>query len=159
MSEAFLIGNIAVAVILITASYFDLKERRIPDFTVLAMFMCGVLDLLCTVMSEGGVTEICRSLLLEKALGLIVAIIVCISSGFVSKDGLGGGDIKMLSALGFTLGINKYLQTMIFTAVCSLVVTLVLLVARRIEKDATLPFAPFMVLGLAFKVLTEFMSR
>lgn len=145
--------NIAIMATLITASNIDLKERRIPNITVIAMFVYGFLDIAYVLVVEKGLTDLSKEILIEKVLGFIVAILICVLSRYISKEGLGAGDIKMLAALGFTLGLTMFLQMMIFTAVFALILTLIMLAMHKLDKTSTLPFAPYMALGMGVTFL------
>ncbi len=157
--EVLYIRNIAIMATLFTASNIDLRERRIPNITVIAMFLYGLLDITYVLVAEHGITDLSKEVLFSKGLGFIVAISICVISRLVSKEGLGAGDIKMLAALGFTLGISLFLRMMVFTAVSAVILTLIMMSLRKIDRTSSLPFAPYMTLGLCAAFLIDSISR
>lgn len=159
IGTALYLRNTAIMATLLVATGFDLKERRIPNATVMTMFVCGLLSIIYILAVEGGFRDSAEDTLLEQGLGFIVATLICVISRYVAKEGLGAGDIKMLAALGFTLGLTLFLRMMIFTSVTALVFTIVMLLMRRLDKKSTLPFAPYITLGVCMTFLSDFISR
>lgn len=139
IGTALYLRNTAIMATLLVATGFDLKERRIPNATVMTMFVCGLLSIIYILAVEGGFRDSAEDTLLEQGLGFIVATLICVISRYVAKEGLGAGDIKMLAALGFTLGLTLFLRMMIFTSVTALVFTIVMLLMRRLDKKVLSP--------------------
>jgi leader peptidase (prepilin peptidase)/N-methyltransferase len=75
---------------------------------------------------------------------------------FLSKGGLGGGDIKLMAVLGMAAGWPFVLLVFLLAFVSGAVAGLILLLIKRKTWRATLPFAPF--LSLAF-FLTSFWGQ
>ena len=80
--EVLYIRNIAIMATLLTASNIDLKERRIPNITVIAMFIYGLLDIVYVLVVEKGFTDLSKEILIEKVLGFIVATLICVLSRY-----------------------------------------------------------------------------
>ncbi|MDP8204924.1 MAG: prepilin peptidase [Candidatus Tenebribacter mawsonii] len=65
------------------------------------------------------------------------------------KDSLGGGDIKLIAAIGAFLGIWGTLFTILFSSLIALATLLVL----KHDRQKHFPFGPFLVVGSIFYIL------
>ncbi len=74
--------------------------------------------------------------------GLIIIGLVII----LSRGAMGAGDMKLLGLLGLVLGWDKTLLTF-FIAVCTGSCMAYVLLLRRREMEAAIPFAPYLVIG------------
>lgn len=106
------------------AALQDCKKRIIPDAAVLLIALCAavkvILDLSAWWTSLAG--------------GLLTGLTFLVFA-LVNRDALGGGDVKLATALGALLGAEE--------AFLVLAVALVILcVWGRIRKAYSLPFAP-----------------
>lgn len=64
------------------------------------------------------------------------------------KDSMGGGDIKLVAALGAFLGVSKILLVFILSAVVGLAIALVAMVfSAALRKHHTIPFGPSLALA------------
>jgi leader peptidase (prepilin peptidase)/N-methyltransferase len=75
---------------------------------------------------------------------------------FLSKGGLGGGDIKLMAVLGLAAGWPFVLLVFLLAFVSGAVVGLILLFFKRKTWRASLPFAPFLLLAF---FLTSFWGQ
>ena len=73
----------------------------------------------------------------------------------MAKDGIGGGDLKLLLVLGFCYELQDFLGALAVTALLSLGVGAALLLSKKIEKGATLPFAPFLAIGVMAETIVQ----
>jgi leader peptidase (prepilin peptidase)/N-methyltransferase len=63
------------------------------------------------------------------------------------KEGMGGGDIKLLAMIGAFLGWKLALMTIMIGSLVGSVVGVSLLAAKVIAREEYIPFGPFLVLG------------
>lgn len=70
-------------------------------------------------------------------------LLVLVFDKIIGKESMGGGDIKLVSVIGFHLGFGKTFLGLIFACVFGLVFAL----ATGRKKGAAFPFGPFLVLG------------
>lgn len=87
-------------------------------------------------------------------MGLIAALPLLIVA--VVSDGIGGGDIKLSGALGFALGYQKALVTLITGLAVMLIYHAVLsFIRKRNHKPVCIayPMAPFMGAGYCIMLL------
>lgn len=65
----------------------------------------------------------------------------------ISRGGVGMGDVKLLSAMGFLLGLYGSICVLLYAQLAALVCAVILLVSRKATWKDTLPFAPFFTAG------------
>ncbi len=85
-------------------------------------------------------------------IGTAMITLILLSTAAVMTGGkaIGGGDIKLLSMLGFALGFLPFLELFIIAHITAAFFLLIWKVfqSKKVNKDTTLPFAPFILLGL-----------
>lgn len=86
--------------------------------------------------------------------GIIFILLYCVRR--IYPEGLGGGDIKLLSLLGFIVGV-KGIFIILFLASCfSLCFFGIGIALKRIEARKPIPFGPFISLGAICYVLVVY---
>ncbi|MEM7306177.1 MAG: prepilin peptidase [Planctomycetota bacterium] len=118
---------------LIVAAGFDLRTREIPDTIPVVLFLAALGAKLL------GLHPVAWS---GIALGAGAAFAV--GAALFACRGLGGGDVKLLAALGAALGARAFLPFAVATGLLGGVVALVL----RRRRGAELAYAPVMLGGL-----------
>ncbi len=132
----------------------DIRTRLIPKELLLEMVVveAGYLLLSCFLKTP----EIkLYQILVPPLVGFLVAALLCLCCRLLAKDGIGGGDLKLLLALGFCYELQDFLGALAITALLSLGVGAVLLLSKKIEKGATLPFAPFLAIGVMAETILQ----
>lgn len=135
----------------------DLRSRTIPWKWCLALGAGGLilalaktLTTILLVSRTGGSPIADRSLdtpLIFSAGGVLAAVGLGLLCRGVARDGFGRGDVKLMTALGATLGLFPFLRGMALTGIVSLGAALVLLLTKKAKPSDTLPFAPFLAVG------------
>ena len=75
---------------------------------------------------------------------------------FISGGALGGGDIKLIAALGLWLGWKSLLSVILYGAIAGGIAALVLLLMKKIKRKQFLAYGPYFALsavGLMLKLL------
>jgi leader peptidase (prepilin peptidase)/N-methyltransferase len=127
---------------LLVVSYIDLDHQIIPDVITLPGIGLGVLAAV-TVLPIG---------FLDSVLGLFVGGGVLLGLAWISpylfgKEGMGGGDIKLLAMIGAFLGWKPVVLTMLIGAIVGALVGVTLITLKVLRRDQYLPFGPFLALG------------
>lgn len=142
------IGAVGVALAAV-----DLAVQRLPDRLTLPLYP-GLLALFgLAALINGQPAQLLRALLGGVVLGLGYVVL-----GLLSRGQLGGGDIKLAGGLGIALGWLGWSTLFVGAAlgfVLMGVVSVVLLVARRVTLQHALSFGPFMLGGALVAVLTS----
>lgn len=127
---------------LLIVTCVDLLHQIIPDVITLPGIVVG---LLCaaTILPVGLVNS-----LLGVALGGGLLWGLAWASPYLfGKEGMGGGDIKLLAMIGSFLGWQPTLLTIMIGAIAGSLVGLSLISLKRMRRDQYLPFGPFLALG------------
>ena len=127
---------------LLVVSYIDFDHQIIPDAITLPGMGLGVLAAV-TVLPIG---------FLDSLLGLLVGGGVLFGLAWISpylfgKEGMGGGDIKLLAMIGAFLGWKPVVLTMLIGAIVGALVGVTLMTLNVLRRDQYLPFGPFLALG------------
>jgi leader peptidase (prepilin peptidase)/N-methyltransferase len=127
---------------LIVVSFIDLDHQIIPDVISLPGIVLG---LVVSALGQGPP-------LLDSVVGVFVGggILYAVAIGYhacTGREGMGGGDIKLLAMIGAFLGWRGVLVTLIIGSFTGAVVGTSLIVARRAQSRIPIPFGPFLALG------------
>lgn len=127
---------------LLAVTAIDLSHQIIPDVITLPGIGLGLL-FSGTILPTGW---------LDSALGILVGggilwAIAWVSPYVFGKEGMGGGDIKLLAMIGAFLGWKPTLLTIMVGALAGSLVGLSLIALKVLKRDQYIPFGPFLALG------------
>ena len=134
--------------VLIVITLIDIKEMIIPDILVVIILGLSILHKGINYFVYGVSPEILSSIggfLLAG--GLFLAIVL------LSRGGMGGGDVTLIAALGFVIGIKYILLTIFLSFILGAIISLFLLATKLKTRKDPIPFGPFIVLGFFITVL------
>ena len=96
----------------------------------------------------------------ERIIGSVVSLVICLAFLLLMRKitggGLGYGDVKFLSALSFLCGIYAAIGTMLIALLICVVCSGVLIARKKKTWKDTLPFGPFLFIGLWVTVILGF---
>ena len=128
----------------------DLEFMIIPNFCS-AVLLAG--RLLTAVYEFIWMREEAIAWLLNSIIALAVCLLLLLMMSRVTRGGLGMGDVKLFSSLGFLCGVRAVCFTLVFAfLLCALVSTGLLITKKKSLKDS-LPMGPFIWLGYGVTVL------
>jgi leader peptidase (prepilin peptidase)/N-methyltransferase len=124
---------------LIVIAFIDLEHQIIPDVITLPGIPIGLI-LAVLIM---GVP------LLDAVLGIVIGggflYLVAVVYQFLTKrEGMGGGDIKLLAMMGAFLGWKSLFFIIFISSLLGAVVGVAVLVAQRKGFRAAIPYGPFL---------------
>lgn len=128
----------------------DIKEKRIPNESVLALLVCWVLTMLPQFAVD---MERALGTLKGSAFGFAIGGGLFLLVYLVSRNGLGGGDVKFMAVAGLYLGLNGILPSMLYGSILAALFGLGLILLKKIGRRDTIPLAPFLYAGI---VITMF---
>lgn len=134
--------------ILIIISFIDYSYQIIPDGLVL-------LILVSTIIYKAFIYIVYKTPLsfLDSISGFIGAGLLFFIIALVSNGGMGGGDIKLSAALGFTLGLKKTLLNILLSFIIGAVFSIVLLLSGKKGRKDAIPFGPFINISFLITIL------
>lgn len=141
---------LVVGMLLLTIFVADLLYGLIPDAVNLILF-CVVLMYRVLLVLTGRMEEV------DLMKAFVCALVLTLFFGFLwwvtKKKGFGLGDVKMAPAIGLLLMWPKTLVAMMLAFIIGAFVGIVLLVGGRKRFGQTLPFGPFLVIGIGIALI------
>ena len=126
-----------IPILLLVATYTDIKTRTIPNIVAILIFMFGLMI---------------KSFYLTPAIIFFVFMIILtvILEQFLNLKIIGGGDIKILSSLIFVFG--SHISIILF---CTLIPILFYYIYIKVKKinNNTVPLMPFLTIGYFLYVI------
>lgn len=83
----------------------------------------------------------------SSILGAVVGIALLAFIIFVSRGGMGAGDMKLFGVLGIVLGVNKILLAFFLSCMIGALIGMVLLLLKVIGRKQPVPFGPYIVVA------------
>jgi leader peptidase (prepilin peptidase)/N-methyltransferase len=128
------------ALVVVTGT--DLTHKMIPNVITLPGMAVGLLGAM-TVLPVG----VINSVVGLTIGGGILWLLAWLSPYLFGKEGMGGGDIKLLAMIGAFLGWKPALLTIMIGSLTGSIIGISLISLRIIKRDDYIPFGPFLVLG------------
>ena len=132
---------------LLVISFIDMDHMIIPDRITIPGIALGL------VVGTLVLPKWWDSLVGLLVGGGLLYFMAWVSPYVFGKEGMGGGDIKMLAMIGAFLGWKPAILTIFLGGVIGATVGLALMALRRITREAYLPFGPFLSLGAVVVML------
>lgn len=127
---------------LVAVIFIDLSHQIIPDVITLPGMIIGVIAA-ATVLPPG-LKDSVAGLLLGGGVFYLVAIL---SLALLKKEGMGGGDIKLIAMIGAFLGWQGVLLTIFLAALSGSVIGLFMILVKGRSRAEMIPFGPYLVFG------------
>ena len=120
----------------------DLSHKIIPNAVTFPGIIVGIVCA-ATVLPIG---------FLDSLLGILVGggilwLLAWASPYLFGKEGMGGGDIKLLGMIGAFLGWKPAVMTIMVGSLLGSLVGVTLIAAQVIKREDYIPFGPFLVCG------------
>ena len=141
---------------LIVVTFIDLKHYIIPDeISIPGVFIGLGLSLLPSHWVDG---QFVSGSFLNSLIGCIVGggllyLTALFSLAVFKKEGMGGGDIKLMAMVGAFLGWKLVIMTIIIGSILGAVVGVTLILLRLKERGDYIPFGPYLALGAVLSLL------
>ena len=145
MILAYTVRCLAALALVGAGAVVDFHLRRVPNLCSLLLLAVGTA---CIVLDFLLAPETAKAMLIYCLLGGI-GMLACLSlCRLISRGGIGIGDVKILSAMGFCLGLETAFLALLAAQILAVLAAIVLLVTKRAKWKDSLPFAPFLWVGL-----------
>ena len=142
------IAYLAFVAALVVVSFIDLDHQIIPDAISLPGTLVGLL--LARLGYGVSLTESFDGALLGG--GLLYAV----AAGYEwlkGREGMGGGDIKLMAMVGSFLGWKAVLVTLIVGSLFGAIVGVAMILGRGADSNVPIPFGPFLAVGALVALL------
>ncbi len=139
---------------LIVLSIIDFKLFIIPDRFSIGLAVLGLLVCFINPAFSGGLTAKFMQSLIGGAVGFFGLWGMAVLGSIVfKKEAMGGGDIKLLAAVGTITGLEGVVSTLMISSLAGLIYYAVLALLKKNPQNKTIPFGPFISLGLFINIL------
>jgi Flp pilus assembly protein protease CpaA len=134
-----------IAIFGYAAAVHDIKARRVPNGLILAMLgvWAVTVPILLFLDAEAAIAR-----LVDSALGFAVGGGMFLLVYAVSRNGLGGGDVKFMAAAGLYLGYGGIVPAMLLGTIFAGLVGLALIMLKKIGRKDAIPLIPFLYIGI-----------
>ena len=138
--------NYLLMILLIPPLIEDVKERQIRN---LYPFLIVVVKAVALVISKD------KGVAIKSVAAGLIAFAIFGFCFLVSKEGIGAGDIKLLTSIAFYLETKLFLRGLLYVCLCSILFSLVLLATKKANLKSEFPFVPFIFAGMFVATLME----
>ncbi|MFK9091294.1 prepilin peptidase [Bacillus salipaludis] len=83
----------------------------------------------------------------DSLLGAVIGFTFLLIVAFVSKGGMGGGDVKLYAVLGLVLGVKLVLLSFFLSTLFGAVIGVLALLLKIVKRRQPVPFGPFIAAG------------
>lgn len=142
---------LAIVIPLVALAIYDLKWQLLPNRLVLPLGLLALAQAIVTIASAGDPLKSLIYHLIAAAIdGGLFYLIFIVSSG----NWIGGGDVKLGSALGLIAATpGKAVLLLFLAALAGMLVSLPLMASKKLGRKSAIPFGPFLILATALVVL------
>lgn len=134
----------AVYTLLAAMAGIDLKKKMIPN----VMVGIGFLIKTALLLYEWAVLQdSVKESVLNSAAGFAFGLLFLLILSFITRHGIGYGDVKMFAWIGFCMGLADTYSILFYSVLLAAIAGVYLLLVKKAEKKKLLPFAPFVYAG------------
>lgn len=141
-----LAGCMIVMSALIVVSWIDFKHQIIPDSMWIAILVGGIFivgdALISGEFSKGWIITRIVGFFTVSGLFFLIALLT-------GGRAMGGGDIKLMAAVGFVLGWKAVIIALFMSAFLGVVFSIGRKILVKTEMKGVIPFGPFLAMGSA----------
>lgn len=130
-------------ILLIIIAYIDFKKHIISDKFNIAIGVLGIINVIYDI-------ENLKIYLISTCLVFIFFLILAITT----KGGIGGGDIKLFTALSLIFGTN-ILTVITITFTVATIFSMLKLFLKQMSVKENVPLAPFVCLSVIMVVIIK----
>ncbi len=135
--------------VLIAITFIDLDHQIIPDLISLPGIVVGFLAASFLVPWISWLDSLLGIMLGGGSLYLVAVVYEFLTK----KEGMGGGDVKLLAMIGAFLGWQSVLPIIFLSSLFGSLVGVPLMLIRRSDTKLAIPFGPFLALGALIYLL------
>lgn len=141
-----LVGYMLFFSALIVVSWIDFKHQIIPDSMWVAILVGGVF-----ILGDRLITDsFTKDWIISRVIGFFAVsgmffLVALITGG----KAMGGGDIKLMAAVGFVLGWKAVLISLFMSAIFGVLFSIGRKILCKKEMKGVVPFGPFLAMGSA----------
>lgn len=138
-----------LAVVFVT----DIELMIIPNHLPLSLILGRIITVILEYIFY---RDIATQSLVNSVITLIGSVVILLLLSFLTRGGIGMGDVKLFSALGFLCGLRALIASLLFAFVVGALFSTALLLFKKKKLKDVLPLGPCMLFGFGIAVLVSF---
>ena len=142
-----------LSIFFIIIFFIDLKHFIIPNELTFPLMAIGLLKSFDPNLNQYLFPNFLNSLIGGVAGYIIIWMIIFIYKRLRNKEGMGLGDAKLLSAIGFWFGWISIPFILFFSSFIALVLAIPSLINKSKNLSSRIPFGPYLILGCILYLL------
>ena len=142
-----------LSIFFIIIFFIDLKHFIIPNELTFPLMAIGLFKSFDPNLNQYLFPNFLNSLVGGVAGYLIIWMIIFIYKRLRNKEGMGLGDAKLLSAIGFWFGWISIPFILFFSSFIALVLAIPSLINKSKNLSSQIPFGPYLILGCILNLL------
>lgn len=127
--------------ILVTAALEDIKEKVISN----SLIAFSILSSIALTIASLDIKTMMNSVILFAITTAVLYLLYLLSRG-----GMGLGDAKLLAGISVLLGERGIISVFAIAVILSGILSLILIIAKKIKRKDTIPFTPFILAAVIF---------
>ncbi len=132
---------IAVILLLIKIAYIDYKQKIIPDKLNIIVALLGFFNLILNF-------QYCKIYIVSAVITFAVFLFLAV----ITDGGIGGGDIKLFTALALIFG-TEVLLIVAFTFVLAAVISMMKILTKKADLKESIALAPYICAGTVLYII------
>ena len=150
-----------LSIFFIIIFFIDLKHYIIPNALTFPLMIIGFVKSFDPNLNINLFPNYLNSLIGGILGYLVIWLIILFYKKIKNKEGMGLGDAKLLSAIGFWFGWVSIPFIIFLSSVIALIIVTPSLINKSKEMSSQIPFGPYLVIGcvlylLLFKQILKF---
>lgn len=133
--DTVLAWSLAALLIIVTVS--DLRYMIIPNKILLIFFFIFALERMVVPLKPRW----------DSLVGASVAFILLYAIAVVSRGGMGGGDVKLFTCIGFFVGWQVFLLAFFLATLIGSMIGIIGMITGTMHRKSAVPFAPSIAVG------------
>lgn len=138
------IRYLVLVVALFLIAWIDQKKKRIPNKILKTLLAVRISLLIVEWMMF---PQLGLSLLILAILGALLGGGLFLLAHFISKGGVGMGDVKLVAVVGIYMGGGSVMADIFLSVMASAAYSIIMLIRKKIKLKEEIPFAPFVFIG------------
>ncbi len=141
--------------ILLLVAGIDYQKKIIPNKLLLIGMILRTLILMIEFIVY---PELIGKELLNSVVGLIFGLLFLLVLCWISKRGIGFGDVKLFAWIGYSVGLGDTYSILFYSALIAAIAGIYLLFVKKESSKKEIPFGPFVWGGSYIVILMSLLS-
>lgn len=132
------------------AMVWDVVKKIIPNRLIISMIVIRIIILCFEIVFRN---DIIRQIVIKSAIGMVVTFLILMIFSLISKGGLGMGDVKLISVIGFYCGIYLVINSLMISLLLCTVISVISIIMKKRKLKDKIAFGPYIFIGVILSIL------